>query len=96
MSPPHSVGRGTAKRWRGCFHRATDIGSEAGSPSVSSAPPPIHLPVRRANRGEAMAQNASAGRAISTSAPVFSFARCAAASGSIRSTKYRPVAILLA
>ncbi len=32
-------------------------------------------------------QNASAGRAISTSAPVFSLARWAAASGRMRSTK---------
>ena len=71
----------------GLFPPHNWIESEAGSPSGSSAPPPIHLPVRFANREETRAQNASAGRVISTSAPDFSLAKCAPASGSIRSTK---------
>jgi len=79
----------------GLFPPRNCIESEAGSPSVSSAPPPIHLPIRCANTEETMDQNASAGRVISTSAPLFSLVRCALASGSMRSTKYRPVAILL-
>lgn len=41
-------------------------------------------------------QNASAGRAITGSAPLFSFARCALASGNIRARKNFPVVILLA
>ena len=71
----------------GLFPPHNRIESEAGTPSDSSAPPPIHLPIRCANREGQVDQNASAGRVISTSAPVFNLARCAPASGSMRSTK---------
>ena len=87
MSPPHSVERGNREAVEGLFPPRNCIESEAGNPSVSSAPPPIHLPIRFANREETIDQNASAGRVISTSAPVFSLARWAPASGSMRSTK---------